>query len=284
MTRIAFTKMVGTGNDFMVVDTVGRPQVQRLSRQWPALARAWCDRHRGVGADGVLVLEASRKATVRMRVFNADGSEAEMCGNGARCVARYLHEVRRGRPTALRLETRAGVLDAGIQGAEVTIQLTQPKGLQLHVSVAAAGQTVQGGFVNTGVPHFVVPVRAIDDVDVAGLGRTLRHHAAFAPRGANVNFIQADAQRPNRLWVRTYERGVEAETLACGTGITASAIIHLLRQATPGNGASAREVQVQARSGDVLSVAVRLSPGTSTIEGVTLRGAARRVFEGAITR
>lgn len=283
---VPFTKMVGTGNDFVVVDLLAHPSLRRLARQWSAVARTLCDRHRGVGADGLLVLERSPRADVRMRIFNADGSEADMCGNGSRCVALYWTRVHRRGASSLTLDTRAGMLQAWVRGTRVRVQLTQPTKYRPRVMVQAAGQRVTGGFVDTGVPHFVVPVRSIASVDVERLGRLLRRHSAFGPQGTNVDFIQSDAKHARRLLVRTYERGVEAETLACGTGITASAVIHVLRHpAANGHAQDARRIEVQSRSGDLLTVSVR--PARSArpdrpVAEVTLEGEASWVFDGMV--
>ncbi len=301
MTMIPFTKMVGTGNDFVIVDTVRHP-LPSLRRQWPALSRALCDRHTGIGADGVLVLEPSRVAEIRMRVFNPDGSEAEMCGNGARCVARYLADrVRRpasrgpratDRAKQVTIKTRAGVVSAAVRGERVAMRMTDPTGLRLGLALSAGGRTLRLGFVNTGVPHAVVPVERIDQVDVNRLGRALRHHRAFSPRGSNVNFIQMDARRPNRLRVRTYERGVEDETLACGTGVAASAVVYALSRrangarlgASPDARRGRHRIEVETRSGDVLAVSLRVegSARARRVRDVVLEGPAAVVFNGTV--
>ena len=265
MATLQFTKMVGAGNDFIVVDA-SRNGARRVARRWPSVARALCDRQQGIGADGVLVLGPSRAADVRMRIFNADGSEADMCGNGARCAVRYVGT------KALSIETGAGVLHASLAGARVRVALTDPVGLRRAVRVRVGGRLISGGFINTGVPHVVVRVPRLDRVDVAGLGRALRWHAAFAPAGTNVNFIQATGR--NSLRIRTYERGVEGETLACGTGATAAAIIHGL-SGHPG----LRRVSVKTRSGDTPTVSFRVS---ERISDVVLEGPARRVYEGRV--
>lgn len=291
MTTLPFTKMVGTGNDFVLVDVRRRPAGPAL--RWAAASRAWCDRHRGIGADGLLVLEPSRAAEARMRIFNPDGSEAEMCGNGARCVARYLSgrpATRRRTNGAVTIETRAGLLSARVRGDRVAMRMTDPTQLQPELSLALDGRRRRVGRVNTGVPHLVVPVAALDRVDVAGLGRRLRSHRAFAPRGTNVNFIQADSGHAGRLRVRTYERGVEAETLACGTGIAASAIIYALHRglwragaSRNGHGAGCR-IEVRPRSGDLLTVtfSVGRGPGGPRITELVVEGAARSVFAGTV--
>jgi diaminopimelate epimerase len=175
------------------------------------------------------------------------------------------------------------VLSATVRGERVAMRMTDPTGLSLRRSVALDGRRVPLGFVNTGVPHAVIPVRALDRTDVVAAGRRLRYHRQFSPRGTNVDFIQPDPRRPGRLRVRTYERGVEAETPACGTGVAASAIIHALRQADRMNGRTRRHrVEVQTRSGDLLAVSFQAAPGRTgpRVTDVVLEGPARRVFEG----
>ncbi len=285
MTTIPFTKMVGTGNDFIVVDA---RHLRLPAPRWAAASRAWCDRHRGIGADGVLVLEPSRVADVKMRIFNPDGSEAEMCGNGARCVARFLRP--RPQPEPVAIETAAGVVKATVSQNRVAMRMTPPTGLRPEMALAVDGRRLRMGVVNTGVPHVVIPVAALDRVEVARLGRLLRFHRAFAPQGTNVNFIQADAAHPNRLRVRTYERGVEAETLACGTGIAASAVIYALhrrlwRAGGRSNGyAAACRVEVLPRSGDLLVVTftVTTAHGSPQIADLVVEGAASTSFEGEV--
>ena len=280
-TRIPFTKMVGTGNDFIVIDARRRP-LSALKSHWSSISQAVCDRHEGIGADGVLVLERSASADVKMRVFNPDGSEAEMCGNGARCVARYLRRGARGRPVTI--ESKAGVLTAQVDHGRVAMRMTDPTGLRLDLSLDADRRPIRAGFVNTGVPHLVVPVADLEAVDVRGLGRALRSHREFAPQGTNVNFIQPDGARSGRLRIRTYERGVEDETLACGTGIVASAVVHALSRRS-GNGQDHRyRLDLVPRSKDVLTVAFTAVPEGKRVRitDVVLEGPAVRVFDGAV--
>ena len=306
MTAIPFTKVVGAGNDFIVVD-VRRRRLPGLAGRWAEASRALCDRHMGIGADGLLLLERSADADARMRVFNPDGSEADMCGNGARCVAQVLAAQGRGR--ALRnitIDTSAGRVSATVRGDQVAMQMSDPTDLRLAMDVTVDGRRLSLGSVNTGVPHAVVPVPSVDDVDVAGLGRALRAHPAFAPRGTNVNFMQPDRTRAGMLRLRTYERGVEAETLACGTGAAAAAVIYGLTQrraqangrpigigrhflATPLRGAPGSvgrpepyRVAVQVRSGEILTVSfeARTAGGTIQVARLALEGPARQVFTG----
>ncbi len=284
MTAIPFTKMAGTGNDFVVVDARTR-RLDSLRGQWPRISRASCNRRTGVGADGVLLLERSRVAEVRMRVFNPDGSEAEMCGNGARCVA--LYQAHSTQHTAhITIETKAGILTATVRGGRVAMRMTDPTELATGLSLEVDHRPVALGFVNTGVPHAVVPVKEVETVDVDRIGRALRRHPHFAPRGTNVNFMEADPARPNRIRVRTYERGVEGETLACGTGVAASAVIHAVTHHSAGRngGGRRRTIEVEAWSGDMLNVSFAIEPARQGVRvmDVVLEGAAQRIFDGVI--
>ena len=284
MTRIPFTKMAGTGNDFIIVDA-RRRNLQALVGPWRTISRALCDRHTGIGADGLLLLKPSRRADVRMRVFNADGSEAEMCGNGVRCVALFLTGPQAAGRT-VRLQTKAGLITARVRRNQVAVRMTEPTGIRLNVRVGLGGRSVRLGCINTGVPHVVVSVPRLEAVDVERLGRTLRHHRAFAPKGTNVNFIQPDPRSPDRLLVRTYERGVEGETLACGTGIAASAIVYAMsrRPDRGANGSGRQTLKVEPRSGDTLTVsfAARRRGRRVDVADVVMEGEATRVFNGTV--
>ncbi|HEX9780387.1 MAG TPA: diaminopimelate epimerase [bacterium] len=282
MTMLRFVKMVGTGNDFVVLEAprASRRRGRAPSPRWRALARRMCDRHRGIGADGLLVIGPSRRATARMSIFNADGSEAEMCGNGARCVARLVHRrlSRRGEPVTL--ETRGGLLEAAVEGDRVRMRMPEPRGLRLGLRLRALGRTFRADFVNTGVPHLVIEVPALERADVAQLGRALRRHPAFSPAGTNVNFIEPASPRSTHFRIRTYERGVEAETLACGTGVTAAAVMRAVRL-SGGRGGPMR-LRARTRSGEQLVVTVDMgpSPGSPAVRAAVLEGPARIVFRG----
>ena len=264
---LRFTKMNGAGNDFVLLDN--RAGDLRLA---PEQISRICDRHRGVGADGILLLEKpSNGADFRMRYYNRDGGEAEMCGNGARCFARFADHIA-GPLKRLSFETPAGVIGATIEGERVCLEMSEPRDLKLNVDLDAAGQKFRVHFVNSGVPHVVLPVDKIDNVDVAKLGAAIRRHDLFSPSGANVNFIEK--RGPRAIGVRTYERGVEEETLACGTGVVASALIFAATE----NAAS--PVGVFVRGGDELQVGFEKNGGQ--FKNVTLTGPADFVFEGAI--
>jgi diaminopimelate epimerase len=264
---LRFTKMNGAGNDFILIDNrareidLDRSQIAHL-----------CDRHRGIGADGILLLEnPTNRADFRMRYFNADGGEAKMCGNGARCFARFASKVG-GQKGRISFETPAGVISAELKGDLVTLRMTQPTDLRLNVDLPMAAENKMVHFINSGVPHVVIPVAKIDDADVRREGEAIRHHNMFLPNGTNVNFIEK--RGPNKIAIRTYERGVEDETLACGTGIVAGALIF----ASTENGSS--PVNVIARGGDELQVGFQKVDGG--FRNVTLTGPAEFAFEGGI--
>lgn len=267
MPKLHFTKMNGAGNDFVMLDNrTGDLQLEREQ-----IARL-CDRHRGIGADGVLMLEpAANGADFRMRYYNADGGEAEMCGNGARCFARFAERVA-GSRDEVSFETPAGVIGAKLNGEKVTLRMSDPKDYDADVEIAVKGAVVTGSYVDSGVPHMVVPVSSIEEVNVRELGAAIRHHEQFAPRGANVNFLEQ--RGANAIAIRTYERGVEDETLACGTGVVASALVFAAAGELDG------PIRVLVRGGDEMSVDFRRDGAAFT--EVTLSGPADFVFEGTV--
>lgn len=260
--------MNGAGNDFLLID--GREQELRLTK---AQIVRLCDRHRGVGADGLIVWvpSASGKADWAWEFHNSDGSMGEMCGNGARCFARF---VQRGAavPRSFTFETEAGIIAASVGDDEVTVNLPHPKDLRLgeKLPLSSGLETVHS--LNTGVPHAVLFVPDADKAMVAQLGPELRGHPHFGLRGTNVNFVQVLG--PNHIRVRTFERGVEGETLACGTGVTASALIASLV-----HGFSS-PVTVRVQGGDQLRISFKKNGGAFT--DVQLSGPAEFVFEGRI--
>lgn len=267
MPRLRFTKMNGAGNDFVMLDNrLGNLQLDRAQ-----IARL-CDRHRGIGADGVLMLERpTNGADFRMRYYNADGGEAEMCGNGARCFARFTSRVA-GPLEQLSFETRAGVIAAELRGESVTLQMSEPQDLQLDLEISVLGKPTRCHYVDTGVPHVVVPVADIAKVNVREVGAALRHHEKFLPRGANANF--SERRGPRQIAIRTYERGVEDETLACGTGVVASALIFAATENVVG------PIGVLVKGGDELTV--DFSRQSGRFSKVTLSGPADFVFEGSV--
>lgn len=266
--RIPFYKMHGGGNDFVLVDHRRGliPEAQQ-----PRFARRVCARQVGVGADGLILIEGSDKADFRWRFYNADGSEAEMCGNGGRCAARLA--VMLGiAPPNLSFETLAGIMHAEVKDREVRLELTGIEDFRLYQEIPINGKTVTGHFLKVGVPHVVVPVPDLEQVPVTFWGKIVRFHPLFQPAGANVNFI--NLQGSLALEVRTYERGVEDETLACGTGAVASALI----AARLGHVQS--PVAVNTRGGEILTVHFKLQG--ETFKDVFLEGEALVVCQGEL--
>lgn len=265
---IEFTKMVAAGNDFVVIEDSTKASGAELS----ALAKKICDRKFGIGADGVLLIGKSKKADARMRIFNADGSEAEMCGNGARCAVFWVGRASSSKSKNIKLETKAGIVESEANGSIIKIKLTEPKDIKVNFSIKVNGRALKVNFVNTGVPHTVIFAQCIDNIDVDGLGRAIRNHPEFAPKGTNVNFVEI--VNDNFIRVRTYERGVEAETLACGTGSSASAVIAGFRLDKIGSNV----IKVETRSGEVLKVYFKRD--STKVENVWLEGKAQAVFSG----
>lgn len=211
--------MSGSGNDFIIIDNRKNDlPISDLSR----LARKLCRPKLSLGADGLIVIVPSNQADFKWRFYNADGSLAEMCGNGARCVSRfaYLNGIT---DAVLSFETDAGIIAAKVQDERVKIRMTDPVGLELDQPLQLSGKILSASSVNTGVPHVVVEVDDVNSVDVVALGREIRYHDKFSPEGTNANFIAP--LKSGGFAIRTYERGVEGETLACGTGCAAAAIV-----------------------------------------------------------
>lgn len=264
-----FTKMNGAGNDFVVIDnlaldrSLSGAQIEKL-----------CDRHRGVGADGLLAVEpAEQGADVKFRYYNADGGEAEMCGNGARCFGRYVSRLLDGDRSELSFETIAGTLRAEMIDAEVLIEMSDPVGLEIDSPVVIDSLGVPVHNLNTGVPHAVAFVEDVEATEIVKNGAAIRYHAHYKPSGTNANFTQVLS--PQHLLVRTYERGVEGETLACGTGITACALLHHLLTGAPS------PIKVTVRGGDDISIGFE-PLDEQKFANVTMTGPADFVFEGEI--
>ena len=255
--NIPFWKMHGAGNDFILVDD----RSLRFPGADPAFVIRLCDRRRGIGSEGLLLIQPSATADFRMRFFNPDGSEADLCGNGARCIARLAHEIGAA-PADMRIETAAGAVRAEVLHPLVRLHLPPPKDWHLNFSIVWKNQEIPLHFVNSGVPH---AVGNLATVNVPELGSFIRHHPLFAPAGTNADFIQLTG--PQSLSIRTYERGVEAETLACGTGIAAAALVAEKTELVNA------PVRVTTAGGDVLEV------DTSPL---TLTGPAEHSFRGEI--
>jgi diaminopimelate epimerase len=269
-----FFKMNGAGNDFIIVDNRDLSLSSELDADTIA---ALCDRNRGIGADGMLVVEPARKgADFRFRYYNADGGEAEMCGNGARCFGRFTAHLGESLRQRVTFETMAGTLAADLIGENVRVAMSAPTDIRLDTGATVPGLDTALHSINTGVPHVVVflaSVEELDKFDVFHMGGAVRHHPAFAPAGTNANFAAVLA--PGHISIRTFERGVEDETLACGTGMVASALVHHLLTGAPS------PIQVDVEGGDTLEIGFEKS-GPASFQNVTLTGPADFVFEGDI--
>ena len=269
---IPFAKLHGNGNDFIVIDEFHRLVIpDEMKGQFAAV---YCDRRLGIGADGVIFLMKSAKDDLRMRIFQPDEGEAEMCGNGIRCLARFASDAGYVKDSCM-VETPAGSIGDAIDTADenfsATVTMTPPQFNRRDIPATGKGEYKENiGYyevyaVNTGVPHAVIIVDAVDAVDVAAVAPAIRHHASF-PKGANVNFVEKTGK--NSIRIRTFERGVEDETFSCGTGATASAaVMHKL-----------------GLTGDVVKVETRGGPLTIYLQGgVKMQGPAVTVFTGVIS-
>jgi diaminopimelate epimerase len=273
--QIDFWKMSGAGNDFVVIDnrrgTVTEPV---------AFARVVCDRRRGVGADGLLLLENSNRSDFQMKYYNADGSYGGMCGNGGRCISRFAYLKEIVASEQIKFDALDHVYRAQILKDDVKLTMKNPSDIRSNEMLPMDGLNLISHYIDTGSPHCVIfldqnkdILGTLRDLDVYGIGKTIRYHKSFSPNGTNVNFVEGVDS--NTIRIRTYERGVEAETLACGTGSVASAIL-----ANQIGGVRA-PVVVQTQSGESLQVDFQ-NRGMSVYEEVSLLGSAHVTFAGAI--
>ena len=268
MDQVPFAKMSGSGNDFILIDN--RSRVLQESKLTAFIAGV-CRRRLSAGADGVILIEASETADFRWRFFNSDASPAEMCGNGARCAARFafLQGICGAR---LRFETGAGRVEAQVEGMRVKVKMPDPQDLRLDLRVDLASGPLAVSSVNTGVPHAVVLTDGVEGVDVAGLGREIRFHPQFAPAGTNADFICTESS--GGIAIRTYERGVEGETLACGTGAVAGALV------AAGKLGLGSPVSVRTAGGERLTVYFENRSGD--YRNVHQEGDARLIYTGVL--
>ena len=259
--------MVASGNDFVVID-----RVQSTEYRVQSVAQKICNRKYGIGADGLLVLEKSKIADVKMRIFNPDGSEAEMCGNGARCTALWATANRKPQTAKLKIETKAGIIESEVNNKNVKIKLTDPKDIKLDIPIKINNRLLKVNFINTAVPHTIIFVEGLDKIDVVNLGRQIRYYQKFKPAGTNVDFVEVLAD--DSLKIRTYERGVEDETLACGTGAVASALLYAIRYTLYASG----KVNIHTKSGEILKV--YFDKIGDNFKNVWLEGKAKIVYKG----
>ncbi|MFA5167083.1 MAG: diaminopimelate epimerase [Candidatus Omnitrophota bacterium] len=262
---IPFYKMVASGNDFVVVDN-RRGAVKDAT----AFAREICRSHLGAGADGLLLFENSKKANFKMRILNSDGSEAAACGNGFRCIALYAHDILKY-SSRMNFESGSGLIEAEVgQKNQIKVQLVKPRVFERDGIVEVCKHRLHYAFLDTGVPHVVIFVEGLEKVEVFEIGRAIRNHTHFQPFGTNVNFVEVKSKK--EIKVRTYERGVENETLACGTGSTASAVVSVLK------GYTEPSVNVLTQSGEKLRIEMQRKG--DEITKVFLEGKARFVYKG----
>lgn len=255
--HLSFSKYQGTGNDFILIDN--RVDPVSLSREEVAFL---CHRRMGIGADGLMLLETTPDADFHMVYYNSDGNESTMCGNGGRCITAFAHRL-----GLIREQTVFTAIDGRHEAL-----IHSDGSVSLHMKDVSLIETWDGYYtLDTGSPHFVQEVEDVRQRDVTGEGRAIRNWDIFQPKGINVNFVQV--LEPERLFVRTYERGVEDETLSCGTGVTAGAI------ALTGNNTGTFNTHIQTLGGN-LRVSFRKETGTSATE-VVLTGPATHVFDGS---
>jgi diaminopimelate epimerase len=268
MEPVSFCKMSGSGNDFVVIDN--RNQVVDDSRLSDFVRRV-CRRKMAVGADGLILIESSVKADFSWRFYNSNGSPAEMCGNGARCAARFAH-VNGIAGQDLSFETEAGLIAAQVKEDRVKVKMPDPFDLRLDYTITLKSGSATVSSINTGVPHVVWMKPTIDDINVFELGKEIRHHESFAPAGTNVNFVCQKSQ--GQLVIRTYERGVEDETLACGTGSIAAALIKACKAKW------SSPVSLLTRGGEILTI--HFNKEGLRFNDVYLEGDARIIYTATL--
>lgn len=262
--KIEFLKLEANGNEFVVVDNRGE-----IIKDRAGFSRRICAFRKGVGADGALFLEDSKKADFKMRIFNPDGSEAEMCGNGARCISRFAL-LKGVAPSFQKFQTLAGIISAEVRGERVKVKMSEPHSFSPHRKINLEGKLWEGHFINTGVPHFILFFSPLKEAPVEKVGRKIRFHPEFLPRGTNVDFVEREREG---LKMRTYERGVERETLSCGTGAVGCALVgsYLFDLPSP--------VEVETGGG---KLRVYFKREGKTFKEVFLEGEAKVVFRGEI--
>ncbi len=219
MKNISFTKMSGAGNDFILIDVDDHPEFLPSEKTIKKL----CDRHNGIGADGVILISSSEKYDFVMNYYNADGSTGSLCGNGARCAIKFASDTKRIKDKSTKfLSDNSEYSGEILKDGTIRFNLNLPCDLRKNIQLKAAGKDVTAYYINTGSPHVVIMVEELDKIPVETIGKEIRHLSEFAPGGTNVNFVKIINEE---IHIRTYERGVEGETLACGTGSVAAAII-----------------------------------------------------------
>ena len=291
MDELEFYKLQASGNDFILVDATSR-KVCAEKINYRKFAKIYCSRKFGIGADGVLIIEPYRRTLLKMRVFNSDGSEAEMCGNGARCAGLWANrkadgklKPKRKKEEIFKFNTKAGIISvkAGrdkktnefAASGRIKIKMIDPFDLRFDLPLKILRRTMKVNYVNTGVPHVIVFVQGIDSINIEKIGREIRFHNKFAPQGVNVNFVEVESNC--RIKIRTYERGVEGETLACGTGAVASSIVASRKL---GSRAPKSRLKVITKGREVLEVC--FDAAGNRIKDVWLCGEAHLIYKGVL--
>ncbi|MFA7710944.1 MAG: diaminopimelate epimerase [Candidatus Neomarinimicrobiota bacterium] len=274
--RIHFYKMSGAGNDFILIDNrqglIDADNCQELIRRI-------CRRKFSVGADGVILIESDPEVDFRWRFFNADASQAEMCGNGARCAVRFAYLTGIVEKKQMAFRTLAGIIRGELLGDRVKVQMIPPRNLQTDLKLRADNRLFRLDFINTGVPHAVWladNAQELESIDILHLGNAIRFHPTFQPAGTNVNFVFVEDS--HHLVIRTYERGVEGETLACGTGSVAACLTSTVRNRVQS------PVEVKTKGGEILTVYFEIigskqKPTTIRFDEVYLEGEVKVAYE-----
>jgi len=262
---ITFYKMNGSGNDFIIIDNRSNIVDKKSISSFVATL---CKRKFSVGADGLILIESSEKADFKWCFYNSDGSEAEMCGNGSRCVSRLAHMLGICEDH-LCFDTRVGIINAIVKGTRVKIAMPDPMNIVLDEEIDGAPSLSR---INTGVPHAVIIVDDIENAPVIKMGRIIRNHRAFMPDGTNVNFMRLSSK--NQIAIRTYERGVEDETYSCGTGAIASALIAAIKYNMQS------PITVQTRSGDDLNIFLKKTD--NGVSEIFLEGPTQMIYQGKL--
>lgn len=267
MDKLHFYKLSGSGNDFIIINNLKGEYSFDFFKN---IVTKITSRNNGVGADGLIVINRDNDCDFKWDFFNSDGSIAEMCGNGARCAGRVFSLISGKKEIVFK--TLAGLIDAYVNGQVVRVRLSNPTGYMENIRLEIEGNTYNGSFINTGVPHFVIEIDDIENFPVKEVGRKIRFHNFFAPKGTNVNFIKYLGDET--IKVRTYERGVEDETLACGTGASASALIMGKK------GLVKDRAKIITSGGEILNVYFDIKG--ENFEKVYLEGAVKLICEGYV--
>lgn len=262
--RLKFSKYSGCGNDFIMIDN--RKAVFPFEKK--DIVQNLCKRCTGIGADGIILLEESQHSDFRMRIFNANGVEAEMCGNGIRCLMKFAQECG-FKQTGCTFETFLRPLTVSTQGELISVEMGIPFDIRYDISLTVDDTDYKVHHINTGVPHLVLLTETVEAFELSRLGPKFRHHKQFAPQGANLNVAQLMAN--GELWNRTFERGVEGETLACGTGCAAVAVIANKHLGLPS------PIKIRTRSLELVEIAI-----ADEDSKITMTGPATKTFAGEV--